>query len=117
MLAFATMSVLGSSRGWGWPWSPAPTPPTWACYPRRLRIERFLARFSLERGLVLGGVLLLLGAGCFVAALSSWGASGFGALDVVQSMRVPIIGMVLTVSGFQLITVSFTLSLTRIGED
>ena len=59
----------------------------------------------------------MLGAGCFVAALTSWGAVGFGALDAVQSMRLPIIGMVLTVTGFQLITVSFTMSLTRIGED
>jgi len=49
--------------------------------------------------------------------VSSWGANGFGALDVVQSMRVPIVGMVLCVTGFQLIIVSFTLSLTRIGED
>jgi hypothetical protein len=64
-----------------------------------------------------GGLIVLAGVGCFVAALSSWGANGFGALDVVDTMRVPIIGMVLVVAGFQLITVSFTLSLTRIGED
>jgi hypothetical protein len=32
-------------------------------------------------------------------------------------MRVPILGMVFIVSGFQMISVSFTLSLTRIGED
>ena len=116
MLAFATMFVLGL-QGLGL----AVVARSYAAHlgllSPSLRIERLLARFSLERGLLLGGLLLLLGAGCFVAALSSWGAGGFGALDVVQSMRVPIIGMVLTVSGFQLITVSFTLSLTRIGED
>lgn len=116
MLAFATMFVLGL-QGLGL----AVVARSYAAHlgllSPSLRIERLLTRFSLERGLVLGGLLLLLGAGCFVAALSSWGATGFGALDVVQSMRVPIIGMVLTVSGFQLITVSFTLSLTRIGED
>jgi hypothetical protein len=75
-----------------------------------------LARFSLERGLVLGGLLLLGGAACFVVALSSWGAVGFGPLDVVQSMRLPIVGTVLAVTGFQLITVSFTLSMTQIGS-
>jgi hypothetical protein len=32
-------------------------------------------------------------------------------------MQVPIIGMVLTVTGFQVIIVSFTMALTRIGED
>jgi glycosyltransferase involved in cell wall biosynthesis len=76
-----------------------------------------IARASLERGLWLGGLLILLGVGCFVAALLIWGATGFGALDIFQTFRVPILGMVLIISGFQMISVSFTLSLTRIGED
>lgn len=116
MLAFATMFVVGM-QGVGL----AVIARSYAAHLGLLapspRIESGLARFSLERGLVLGGLLLLLGTGCFVAAVTSWGANGFGALDVVQSMRVPIFGMVLTVTGFQLIIVSFTLSLTRIGED
>ena len=76
-----------------------------------------IARASLERGLWLGGLLILLGAGCFVADLLIWGAAGFGALDMVSTFRIPILGMVLIVSGFQMISVSFTLSLTRVGED
>jgi hypothetical protein len=32
-------------------------------------------------------------------------------------MRLPILGMVLIVSGFQIVTVGVTLSLNRIGED
>ncbi len=116
MLAFATMFVLGL-QGVGL----AVIARSYAAHLGLLapsqRLIRGLARFSLERGLVVGGALLLVGTGCFVAAVSSWGANGFGALDVVQSMRVPIIGMVTTVTGFQLILVSFTLSLTRIGED
>ncbi len=47
----------------------------------------------------------------------TWGATGFGPLDMLRRAPDPIIGMVLTVTGFQLILVSFTLSLTRIGED
>ena len=81
------------------------------------RLARVVARFSLERGLLLGGSLFVLGTGCFLAALTSWGATGFGALDASDTMQVPIIGMVLTVTGFQVIIVSFTLALTRIGED
>jgi len=76
-----------------------------------------IARASLERGLWLGLGMILVGIACFVVALSMWGATGFGALDVVRTMRVPILGMVLIVGGFQLISVSFTLSLTKIGED
>jgi hypothetical protein len=76
-----------------------------------------VSRFSLERGLLVGGSLSLLGVGCFLAALTSWGATGFGALNTADTMQVPIIGMVLTVTGFQVIIVSFTMALTRIGED
>ncbi|GAA5169134.1 glycosyltransferase [Pseudonocardia eucalypti] len=116
MLACATMFVLGM-QGLGL----AVVARSYASHLGLLspstRIIRLLARISLERGLVAGGLLSLLGTGCFVAALTSWGAHGFGALNVVDTMRVPIIGMVLIVTGFQLITVSFTLSLTRIGED
>jgi hypothetical protein len=81
------------------------------------RLARVVSRFSLERGLLVGGSLSLLGVGCFLAALTSWGATGFGALDTADTMQVPIIGMVLTVTGFQVIIVSFTMALTRIGED
>jgi len=43
-------------------------------------------------------------------------AARFGPLDVVSSLRLPIVGSVLAVTGFQIVTVSFTLSLTQIGE-
>jgi hypothetical protein len=117
MLAFATLFVLGM-QGVGL----AVIARSYAAHlgllpPPSEKAERILTRLSLEKGLVIGGILMVLGAGCFIAALTSWGAGGFGALDVVQTMRIPIIGMVLGVTGFQLIIVSFTLSLTRIGED
>jgi hypothetical protein len=85
--------------------------------PRSPRLERLVARVSLERGLVVGLLLVLAGIACFVAALTSWERAGFGELQVIDTLRVPIIGMVLIITGFQLITVSFTLSLTRVGDD
>jgi Glycosyl transferase family 2 len=116
MLACATMFVLGV-QGLGL----ALVARSYAAHLGLLspspRLIRLLSRFSLERGLLLGGLLSLLGVGCFVAAVTSWGEKGFGALNVADTMRVPIIGMVLIVTGFQMIVVSFTLSLTRIGED
>ncbi|HEU0086262.1 MAG TPA: glycosyltransferase family 2 protein, partial [Pseudonocardiaceae bacterium] len=115
MLAFATMFVLGlQGMGLG------VVARSYAAHLGLLspspRLDRLLTKLSLERGIVVGSLLLAAGVACFVVALSSWGANGFGALDVVETMRVPIIGMVLIVTGFQLITVSFTLSLTRIGD-
>ncbi|NUT95888.1 MAG: glycosyltransferase family 2 protein [Saccharothrix sp.] len=76
-----------------------------------------VARASLERGLWIGGLLIVVGIACFIGAVATWGAAGFGALDVVDTVRVPILGMVAIVTGFQMISVSFTLSLTKIGED
>lgn len=117
MLAFATMFVVGT-QGVGL----AVIARSYAAHLKLLpppseKFERIFTRLSLEKGLVIGGLLMLLGIAAFIAAVTSWGANGFGALDVVQSMRIPIVGMVLCVTGFQLVIVSFTLSLTRIGED
>lgn len=79
-------------------------------------IEQALERITLERGLIMGSLLLTGGILAFVAALANWGASGFGRLDALTTMRLPIFGMVLIVAGMQLIMVSFTMSLTRIGD-
>ncbi|HEY1974472.1 MAG TPA: glycosyltransferase family 2 protein [Pseudonocardia sp.] len=116
MLAFATMFVLGV-QGLG----VAVLARSYAGHLGLLgpspRLARMVALCSLERGLLAGALLFLLGVGCFVAALTSWGATGFGPLNLADTLRLPIIGMMLSVTGFQVITVSFTLALTRIGED
>lgn len=117
MLAFATMFILGL-QGIGL----AVVARSYAAHlgllpPPSGRVILGIARASLERGVWIGSLLILLGIGCFVGAILTWGATGFGALDVVSTMRIPILGMVSIVSGFQMISVSFTLSLTKIGED
>ena len=82
--------------------------------PPSPRLERFIERLTLERGL-LGGVLsTLLGMAAFVTALVRWSSTGFGQLDVISTIRVPIIGMVLVVGGLQLIMLSFMMSLVRV---
>ena len=115
MLAFATMFVLGV-QGAGL----ALVARSYAAHLGLLapsdRIERLVTRVSLERGIVIGGVLALLGFLCFVAAVLGWGAAGFGPLDVVETMRIPMLGTVLLVTGFHVVVISFTLSLSRIGD-
>jgi glycosyltransferase involved in cell wall biosynthesis len=83
--------------------------------PASPRIEKALERFTLERGLIAGGALLVAGNVAFLAAVAHWGSTGFRQLNVLSTMRLPIIGMVLIVAGVQLIMVSFTMSLTQIG--
>jgi hypothetical protein len=81
--------------------------------PANPRIERFLQRLTLERGLVVGVVLVLAGTAAFITALALWGSKGFGQLDVISTIRVPIIAMVLVVGGLQVIMVSLTMSLVQ----
>ena len=83
--------------------------------PASARLDRLLDRFALERGLVVGGVLLLVGMLFFVAAVVNWEGTGFSNL-ALGDIRIPVIGLVLVVSGAQMVMVSFMLSLTRIGE-
>jgi Glycosyl transferase family 2 len=115
MLAFATMFVLGV-QGLGLAVIARSYAAHLGLLAQSARLVRMLVRVSLERGLALGCLLLLAGAACFVVALRSWADTGFGPLDVVSSLRLPIVGSVLAVTGFQIVTVSFTLSLTQIGE-
>jgi glycosyltransferase involved in cell wall biosynthesis len=117
MLGFATMFVVGL-QGAGL----AVIARSYAAHLGLLpqptgRLMNRVVLTSFERGLVVGGLLLVAGIGCFAYAVFSWGAGGFGQLNVAESMRVPILGMVLGVSGFQIVTVGVTLSLNRIGED
>ena len=117
MLAFATMFIIGlqgvglavMARSYAAQLGLLPAPSG--------RLMQRLVVTSFERGLVTGLLVVLAGIACFVFAVVNWGAAGFGALDVMDTMRVPILGMVLIVSGFQILTVGVTLSLNRIGED
>ena len=79
------------------------------------RLEDTLERITLERGLITGLIAVVLGAVAFIVALVRWGSEGFGALDPLTTMRLPILGMVLIIGGLQLIMVSFTMSLSRIS--
>lgn len=84
--------------------------------PKSQRLENALERITLERGLVIGVLAALVGIALFIVALVRWGSEGFGALDPLTTMRLPILGMVFIVTGLQLVMVSFTMSLSRISS-
>lgn len=115
LLAFATMTIVGVQT-----LGLAVVSRSYAAHlgllPSSRRLERVFARFTLEYGVVVGVLLALAGVGFFLAAFLSWGSAGFGQLDILSSIRIPIIGMVLIVTGLQLLLVSFTMSLTRIDD-
>src|SRR3954469_7520652 len=84
--------------------------------PRPTSLTRAGEQLLLSWGAPIGALLTLAGIACFVGALVGWGQASFGPLDPAATMRLPIVGMVLILLGVQSVLLSFTLSLTRIGE-
>jgi glycosyltransferase involved in cell wall biosynthesis len=79
--------------------------------PSTPRIERFFALFNLERGLVVGGVLTLVGFALLAVVLYRWWALDFGPLDYRATLRLTIPGVMFTALGVQTILSSFFASI------
>jgi glycosyltransferase involved in cell wall biosynthesis len=76
--------------------------------------DRARARFSLEHGLVLGGVVTLAGlVGCAVIVIR-WIDEGFGALS---EQRLALLAATLTIVGIQVFFTSFLLSVIGLRRD
>jgi glycosyltransferase involved in cell wall biosynthesis len=85
--------------------------------PSSRRMDSFFRVASLEKGLLLGGALTLIGSALVVFAVVSWGRHGYGALDTQASMRPLIVAVLLIAGGVQTIFASFVLSLLGIREN
>jgi hypothetical protein len=75
------------------------------------RLVRFLSVVSLERALIAGSAVFLIGIGLLLGAVNQWWATHFGPLDYSRTMRWVIPGVTLTALGFQTILSSFFLSI------
>ncbi len=71
-------------------------------------LERFYRLFTLEKGVVLGLVGLLVGLGVSLYVVLKWVGSGFGSLDESRAL---IFGLTLVALGVQTVFSSFLLSL------
>jgi glycosyltransferase involved in cell wall biosynthesis len=71
--------------------------------PHDPRVERFSRVGILERGLILGIVVGLIGAFMLLAAFNEWRVRGFGHLNYADTMRVVVPGVTLAVLGYQVI--------------
>jgi len=73
-------------------------------------LEKLFRRFTLESGLVAGGILLLVGLVTGVSAVVIWSRAGFGELDARQTLRTAIPAASFLCLGAQVILTSFLLS-------
>jgi len=78
--------------------------------PKNETVHQFFSYFTLERGLLLG--LLLIGSGFWfiMHALLRWQAANFGPISYSENIRNLIPGTTLTILGVQTIFTSFFLS-------
>ena len=74
------------------------------------KILRFFKGITLEKGIITGIVLLLIGIGFFISAVLFWKSQHFGDLSYPQSLRMVIPAANLISIGFQIIFSSFFLS-------
>jgi hypothetical protein len=75
--------------------------------PTLNRLFRFI---TLEVGLVVGAILVLVGLGTSVFAVRFWETRHFGPLDYAQTMRIVIPAVLFLILGVQTIFASFFLS-------
>ncbi|MEB0001327.1 glycosyltransferase family 2 protein [Cryobacterium sp. RTC2.1] len=69
--------------------------------PRSRAFERFAQRASLESGVIVGLILFVIGFAVAILQLSVWAASGFGAQDPVDTMRLAVPAALFMMLGFQ----------------
>jgi len=77
--------------------------------PAGSTFRRFLASFTLERGLVLGGAIALAGFVLAAYSLSIWISAGFSEIDPRHVMRVVIPSLTLSIVGVEILFSSFVL--------
>ncbi len=85
--------------------------------PRNERMKSFDRIVTLERGLIVGVIALLIGVGLLFAALNQWRILHFGHLDYAHTMRIVVPGVTLTALGFQTILASFFISIMRMRRE
>ncbi|MCW2946633.1 MAG: glycosyl transferase family 2 [Actinoallomurus sp.] len=82
--------------------------------PHDKRVQRIIDSWSLERGLVVGGLLALAGLVGLVASLVHWQGHSFGELDPRDSLRMVVPAAAALVMSFQMIFASLFVSILAI---
>ncbi len=78
------------------------------------RMRRVFHWVTLETGLLVGSVLILLGLGGSVFAVSGWARESFGALDTQRTLRIVMPSVFALTMGVQITFSSFFLSILRL---
>ncbi len=83
-------------------------------HPPSKRFDKFVGQTTLESGLALGALLVLVGLVIAVLAIAGWRAEHFGDLDPFNTMRLVIPSVLAMTLGVQTMFASFFLGLLQI---
>jgi glycosyltransferase involved in cell wall biosynthesis len=81
-----------------------------------LRLKRFYSWATLERGILISGLAMMVGVFLLAYAINEWRLSEFGALEYGRNMRLVIPGVTITALGAQLLLSSFFVSILGIQK-
>ncbi len=84
--------------------------------PRDPELERWEKAFTLETGLIVGGVVLLAGLASGFWAVMTWSHASFGPLDPSRTLRLVIPSIMLMTIGVQITFGSFFLSVLKLRQ-
>jgi hypothetical protein len=84
--------------------------------PKDKRLDAFYRVATLERGLIIGGILFVVGSLLLVETVAQWVRVDFGALDYGYTMRWAIPGVTACILGAQTIAVSLLGSVLGMGR-
>jgi glycosyltransferase involved in cell wall biosynthesis len=95
---WAFANLYGMNEGW---------------LPEQRRLRRMIGLLTVERGLLVGGGLLLLGLVLGTLAVSTWSNVAFGLLDPTQTMRLAIPSATSIVLGFEIAFGGFVMNVLQ----
>jgi len=78
------------------------------------KIDKYLIKFTMNRGIFIGAILFLIGLIGSIVAICIWSNAGFGNLESSKMLRLTIPMLILFVCGIQLMFSSFFLGILEI---
>ena len=78
------------------------------------KIDKYLIKFTMNRGIFIGAILFLIGLIGSIVAIHIWSNAGFGNLESSKMLRLTIPMLILFVCGIQLMFSSFFLGILEI---
>lgn len=84
--------------------------------PANPRAEKLFRSATLERGLIIGTVMICFGLAGSIYAVSDWGQHSFGELDPQRALRLVIPSVLMLVLGCQAVLSSFFLSVLGLAR-